>query len=509
LDASTEELFRKFLRERDAASHEQVVRAYRPLVASVCKRFLRRAEDVDDAVQETFLKLAQHAHTIRGSPTSWLLATAYATAVDLIRQALRERRRREQLMHLGPAPRAARQLLHHAIQSRLHDALLVLDETDRELIVARFFRREPLRAVAGRMLISVPTASRRTNAAISQLATVLREMGAGEIDDLALSEHFGALMPVAALPHGPSGPGEAPDDSLRFATDWRTPMLSSALAPSMTSMRDETIPTLPGWPRPLRIGVFVSYTSWSTVGWRGIRQTMETQVQSTPLLVHPALQAVGVIEPGTDRRGLIETTLRDYELTAGLIDATDVESLKTLDVILFGQNFALRDDVARAFHEAVSAGVGLLNEHWTGMTDDCCDQQWALGLAVPPVHRYHTLPRCNLPLPATVIEEHPLLPGLTRGRAIQVSGCGVVHRVAEGARVIVHKDLLFAPDQHGIPRLGPARMPVYIVGTLGRGRVVVSNLLRQSDLTRYLSMSPTQYFLDLMSWLAEPRRDVR
>jgi hypothetical protein len=30
--------------------------------------------------------------------------------------------------------------LHHAIQSRL------LDETDRELIVARFFRREPLPA---------------------------------------------------------------------------------------------------------------------------------------------------------------------------------------------------------------------------------------------------------------------------------------------------------------------------------------------------------------------------
>lgn len=505
MDDSTEELFRKFLRDRDAASHEGIVRAYRPLVASVCKRFLRREEDVDDAVQETFLKLAQHAHTIRGSPTSWLLATAYATAVDLIRRALRERRRREQLMHVGSAPRAQREFLHHAIQSRLHDALLVLDETDRELIVARFFRREPLRAVSGRMLISVPTASRRTNAAIAQLATVLREMGAGAVDDTALCDHFGALTPVAARSDDPDA---ASDDSLRFAPDWRAPMLSVALAPSMTSVGDQLIPALPGWSRPLRIGVFVSYKSWSTVGWRGIRQTMETQVQSTPLLVHPALQAVGVIEPGTDRRGLIETTLRDYELTAGLIDATDVESLKTLDVILFGQSFALRDDVARAFHEAVRAGVGLLNEHWTGMTDDCCDQQWALGLAVPPVYRYHTLPRCNLPLPATVIEEHPLLPGLTRGCAIQVSGCGVVHRIAEGARVIVQKDLLFEPDQHGITELGPARMPVYIVGALGRGRVVVSNLLRQSDLTRYLSISPTQYFLDLMTWLAEPRRNL-
>jgi hypothetical protein len=44
-----------------------------------------------------------------------------------------------------------------------------------------------------------------------------------------------------------------------------------------------------------------------------------------------------------------------------------------------------------------SGGVGLLNEHWSGMADECCDEQWALGLAVPPVHRFHTLPRCNLP----------------------------------------------------------------------------------------------------------------
>jgi DNA-directed RNA polymerase specialized sigma24 family protein len=107
LDASTEELFRKFLRDRDPASHERLVRAYRPLVASVCRRFLQRDEDVDDAVQETFLKLAQHAHTIRGSPTSWLLATAYSTAGDLIRRTLRERRRARAVDAPGAAGRAA------------------------------------------------------------------------------------------------------------------------------------------------------------------------------------------------------------------------------------------------------------------------------------------------------------------------------------------------------------------------------------------------------------------
>jgi hypothetical protein len=142
------------------------------------------------------------------------------------------------------------------------------------------------------------------------------------------------------------------------------------------------------------------------------------------------------------------------------------------------------------------------------MADDSCDEQWALALAVPPVHRYHTSPRCNLPLAATVRSEHALLPGLTRGRAIQVSGCGVVHRLREGTQVIIEKDLMFPPAVHGISGLGTARMPVYMVGQLGHGRVVVSNVLRQSDVTRHLAVSPTQYFLDLLAWLAEPRRAI-
>ena len=53
-------------------------------------------------------------------------------------------------------------------------------------------------------------------------------------------------------------------------------------------------------------------------------------------------------------------------MTAGLVDATDVEGLKTLDVILLGINFAMAPGAAAALHEAVRSGVGLLNEWWTG-----------------------------------------------------------------------------------------------------------------------------------------------
>jgi RNA polymerase sigma factor (sigma-70 family) len=68
---------------RDAI--EQLAWAHRPLVVSVCRRYLRRPEDVEDAVQDTFVKLARRRATIAENVTGWLAAAAYSSCVDLIR----------------------------------------------------------------------------------------------------------------------------------------------------------------------------------------------------------------------------------------------------------------------------------------------------------------------------------------------------------------------------------------------------------------------------------------
>jgi hypothetical protein len=48
-------------------------------------------------------------------------------------------------------------------------------------------------------------------------------------------------------------------------------------------------------------------------------------------------------------------------------------------------------------------------------------------------------------------------------------------------------------------------MPVYIVGRLGRGRVVVANVINHPNFAKATAL-PSDYLYRLLSYLAEPRR---
>jgi hypothetical protein len=236
---------------------------------------------------------------------------------------------------------------------------------------------------------------------------------------------------------------------------------------------------------------------------------IEAQAMTAQLMRHPGLELVGIVEPGTDALGPVERVLRDYELTAGLIDATDAASLQTLDVILFGMNWRSAPGVSRALHQAVRSGVGLLNEWWVDMLAPHVDyEESALMRAEPPVYEFHTPHVCGPELPATVIREHPLLPGLRVGATLSVVGCGPVYRTRPGAIVLATKDVDIPPEQHGIAGLGTARMPVCVVGQVGRGRVYVTHILRQAALAATMSAPAEDYLLGVLRWLAEPRRTI-
>jgi hypothetical protein len=224
-------------------------------------------------------------------------------------------------------------------------------------------------------------------------------------------------------------------------------------------------------------------------------------------LPQAGLQLVAVVEPSTVHRGIVESTLRDYGIVGGLVEADDEATLATLDVLLLGNNYAMSAPVARAIRRAVQSGTGLLNEYWTashvGIDDD--PDMRALMLADSSMYKFHMPGICGDPLPATVQREHPLLPGLRAGTRMMIRGCGPAYRVVPGAQLLVTKDRLIAPREHGIGGEGAMRMPCYILGQLGRGRVAVVHAWPHEWFIRNLSIGGEEYFENLLCWLAGSR----
>src|SRR5688572_28156003 len=145
-----DELFEKYKCDRDRLAYERLLESHRPLVTSVCRRLLRDPNDVEDVVQETFLKLAGHIDSVTGSITAWLAATAQSTSVDLIRRQVSERNRRMGLSQLG-RQQIEQLATREAIRLRLHEAMVAIEPAARELLLARFVSKTPLRVLAGQL----------------------------------------------------------------------------------------------------------------------------------------------------------------------------------------------------------------------------------------------------------------------------------------------------------------------------------------------------------------------
>jgi RNA polymerase sigma-70 factor (ECF subfamily) len=486
----SQELFERYRCDRDRRTYERLVEEQRPLVSSVCRRMLRDPNDVEDVVQETFLKLAGHIDEVNESLSGWLMATARAASANLIRREIRERNRR--LMVARSRGSEVEQLAaREAIRLRLHEAMLLIEPSAREILIERFVHQTPLGTLAVRMKYSVPTASRRVVDGLRQLAKVLRDLGI-PTDDQTVADHFagGSLCDdIDESDHG----------ALRFAPDWRCAELTPLGCASPASL-------LPGWSRPMRVGILISYQSTRTLGINKVYVGTKWQVHSTSFIPPTGIQPVAIVEPGTVHRGVVESTLRDYGIVGGLIEADDATALATLDVILIGINYTMSPNIARAINRAVRGGVGLLNEYWishTGMNDDPSIRE--LMLADSDIHKYHTRHlhgTCASPLPATVEREHRLLPGLRAGSSLQLRGCGPVYRVMPTAQVLITKDALIQPHEHSIAGAGPLRMPCYILGQLGRGRVAVVHAWPHQWFSQNLNVSSESYYVNLLQWLA-------
>lgn len=81
------------VRRGDTACFEELVRKYQPRIFATARRYARRESEVEDIVQEVFIKAFQKLDSFRGDAPfeHWLMRLAVRTCYDFLRRHQRNR----------------------------------------------------------------------------------------------------------------------------------------------------------------------------------------------------------------------------------------------------------------------------------------------------------------------------------------------------------------------------------------------------------------------------------
>jgi RNA polymerase sigma factor (sigma-70 family) len=192
------DLLADFALRRNAESFAQIVEQYQRLIFATCRRKLH-PDDVDDAVQETFLRLAQRAGEVRSNVGGWLHACAVNVAIDMNRRRS-TRQRHESAVAVRTEKTDDPQQELAELREHLDAALLKLDPEERELIVQRYFVGRPQVELATEAKVSPSAISHRLDRAIENLRHHLKGMGCvvaatAGLSTLLATEHTSAAPP--------------------------------------------------------------------------------------------------------------------------------------------------------------------------------------------------------------------------------------------------------------------------------------------------------------------------
>jgi RNA polymerase sigma factor (sigma-70 family) len=191
------ELLERFVRRRDEAALEALVRRHAPMVWGVCRRILRNHHDAEDALQATFIVLVRRAASVapRETVANWLYGVARQTALKA-RQVAAKRNRRERQVTEMPQPTAPEADRLSDLDALLDEQLAALPEKYRVLVVLCDLEGRTRREAAAQLGLPEGTVAGRLARARAMLAARLTRRG------LAVSS---ALLPSVLATEASAG----------------------------------------------------------------------------------------------------------------------------------------------------------------------------------------------------------------------------------------------------------------------------------------------------------------
>ena len=510
--ASDADLLRRFAREHDEKAFADIVARHVGMVHAAALRQVNDRSMAEDVTQAVFILLAKKAGQIDGQRLAgWLVKAARYLAMEARRAEERRKIREQKAAEMKGEGESAEHWKQ--LSEVLDEALAKIDATDRTAVTLRYLEGREVAEVAATMGVSEAAAAKRLTRAMAKLRKLFGRRGmdisASSIGTTLLANarieypaDLAARSITAAFAHGATSAAAklaASKAAGMLVHSWLTSTaigvassgwgyfvatlvaIPMAIAGTHVVMRHHAAPVVtagpgvyvPGPSRPVRVGVMLSqftasgpYLTSVPYAYKDGYLEMDRALRTDPLI-----ELLPIVEPGSMNDPDLIAALKTSFKGEPTIDATKLDQLATLDVIVCPRVWNETPEVMNAIETTVSKGTGLLigagfamqtpgpggqTDRLNGVVEGC----WAMSNPVEV--------ECD------VIADHPLLGKLTKGSKVNLEPNGECGLLVVGAIPLIevsNQDEMRPVGTAQPIRAGYVAYPLYI-STLGKGKIV-------------------------------------
>jgi RNA polymerase sigma factor (sigma-70 family) len=536
------ELLRAFSERDDEQAFREIVGRHAKMVYGAAAR--QAGETLaEDVTQRVFILLTRKAPRVDGMKlAAWLLSCTRLMAKDQRRREVRLKQREikaaerfgESVETAHPNQRTESGRAIEDLRPLLDGALARLREKDRSAVALRYLEERSIAEVATVMGSSEAAIAKRVTRAVAKLredfarhgvmlsaaaieqaiqhCTSLGATPARLVHDTsaaALSAQAAAVKPVFATGLGKVFIGVATVMVLTTAAVLVSLQLRGhSIAPAAGAVSTSAKPA-----GKIKVGVLLSEYTATGPCWTDNRKQFGylRAREALNLFTDPEVELYAILEPNTKRSGEIAPLLQRVG-SGRIIDGTDLEALRRMDVIASYFQWNVRPEVLKAIDQVVHEGVGFYvkataGSYHPGYTKEVQDLQairhakryYVMGLVsevrvVAPDHpltaAFKDLPDHTLMMPTLSgsIGEIQGTPLMESNAPNMVSDYGVKEATDTGTW-----------DPPTTQPLATTFYPLY-VAQLGKGRAVV--LQWETAGTQFDALTQKRFHIHCFQWLA-------